>query len=279
MAGIADMTEETQPTMTWEEAVRWLVEHPDPANRALAHACYFDGEALEAAIRFADSPEWGGVRALLPAPPGRALDLGAGRGISSFALARDGWDVVAVEPDASGLVGAAAIEEIARIADLPIEVQGGKAEALPFEDGHFDVVHCRQALHHAADLKQMCAEALRVLRPGGTFIATREHVLTRRSDLQAFLDSHPLHALYGGENAYTLEEYRAALSAPGPASITLLSPYASVINVFPASHEEERTRLARIAGVRPEEVPDFAFRIRDHFDSAPGRLYSFVVVK
>ncbi len=273
------MAEAAKPEMTWEGAVQWLVGHADPAQRALARACYFDGTALDAATRFADSPEWDGVRALLPAPPGRALDLGAGRGISSFALARDGWDVVAIEPDDSDLIGAGAIREIALMADLPIEVVGTRAETLPFDDASFDVVHCRQALHHATDLTQMCAEALRVLRPGGTFIATREHVLTRRSDLQAFLDSHPLHGLYGGEHAYTLAEYQAALSAPGPASVTALSPYASVINIFPSSIEEERIRLARIAGVRPDEVPDFAFRIRDHFDSTPGRLYSFVVVK
>lgn len=265
--------------MTWEGAVRWLIEHPDQARRDLAHACYFDGEAVDAARRFADSAEWQGVRALLPAPPGRALDLGAGRGISSFALARDGWEVVALEPDDSDLVGAGAIGEIARLADLPIEIVAAKAEDIPFPDAHFDVVHCRQALHHAADLGRMCSEAMRVLKPGGTFIATREHVLSQRSDLQAFLDGHPLHALYGGENAFTLEEYRAALMAAGPARLDLYPPYATIINVFPSSFAEERARLARIAGVRPEEIPDFVFRIRDHYDRAPGRLYTFVAVK
>jgi len=265
--------------MTWEEAVRWLITHPDKDKRELAHACYFDQSALEAATRFADSPEWQGVRTLLPSPPGRALDLGAGRGISSYALARDGWEVVAIEPDGSDLVGGGAIGEIARMADLPIEVVQARAEALPFADASFDVVNCRQALHHAADLMQMCREAQRVLKPGGVFVATREHVLSRRSDLQAFLDGHPLHHLYGGEHAYTLDEYRAALSAPGPARLDLYTPYQSIVNVFPSSFEEERHRLARIAGVQPAEIPDFAFRIRDYFDQTPGRLYSFVVVK
>lgn len=262
--------------LSWEGAVRWLLEHPDKDMRWLARACYFDETPVEAATRFADSPEWQAVRELLPLPEGgRALDLGAGRGVASFALARDGWTVDAVEPYDSDLVGIGAISEIARIADLPIDVHQVSAEGLPFEDSSFDIVHCRQALHHAADIKQMCREAHRVLKPGGVFICTREHVLSRRSDLQAFLDSHPLHRLYGGENAYTLEEYKAAFFDADLKNLEIYSPYQSIINIFPSTFEEERIRMARIAKVKPEDIKDFIFLIRDHYDQTPGRLYTF----
>ena len=55
----------------------------------------------------------------------------------------------------------------------------------------------------------------RVLRPDGIFIAAREHVISREADLGRFLDQHPLHHLYGGENAFLLERYIGALHNAG----------------------------------------------------------------
>jgi 2-polyprenyl-3-methyl-5-hydroxy-6-metoxy-1,4-benzoquinol methylase len=89
--------------MTWEDAVRWCMA--EPSMSALARAAYFD-EPVAAALRYQASAEFGAVRALLPPKAGRALDLGAGNGILSHALAREGWAVTAVEPDPSELVGA-----------------------------------------------------------------------------------------------------------------------------------------------------------------------------
>lgn len=243
------MKKKKSPPMTWEQAVRWLLEHPDERMRWLANACFFDGTALEGATRFADSEEWAAVRDLLPSPPGKALDLGAGRGISSFALARDGWSVTAVEPDRSKLVGSGAIRELSSESGFKIKVVKAKAEKLPFDDETFDVVHCRQALHHAADLDQMCRESLRVLRKGGVFIATREHVISNEQDIHGFLARHPLQHLYGGEWAYTLSRYLGALEASNPTSIETFSPLSTIINLFPSDRNAERGRMAHIAGV------------------------------
>jgi SAM-dependent methyltransferase len=41
------------------------------------------------------------------------------------------------------------------------------AEAVPFEDGSFDVVHSKDSLHHMHDPARALAEYHRVLRPGG----------------------------------------------------------------------------------------------------------------
>ena len=124
---------------TWEQAVQWLRRQPD--QEALVRGCYYDDPLLAAAQRFADSEEWQAVKIFLPGSGGQALDLGAGRGISSYALARDGWQVTALEPDPSPLVGAAAIKTLAQETGLPIRVVEDYGEMLPFDDCTFDLVY------------------------------------------------------------------------------------------------------------------------------------------
>lgn len=50
-----------------------------------------------------------------------------------------------------------------------IVVEHADAEALPYEDGTFDLVTCRIAPHHFADVPLFVREAARVLRMGGVF--------------------------------------------------------------------------------------------------------------
>ncbi len=264
--------------MTWEQAVRWLREQP--GSEALVRACFYDDPLPQSARRFRDSAEWLAVRALLPAPPGRALDVGAGRGIASYALAADGWDTTALEPDPSALVGAGAIDALARDTGLPITIERQMGERMPFDEAAFDVVHCRQVLHHARDLERFCAELFRVLKPGGTFIATREHVVDTDADLAVFLANHPLHALYGGENAFSLPRYLSALNGAGFTLTHVLSPWESAINLFPATIEDIRMQLARAWHLPfPRLIPDWLLRLASRRSRTPGRLYTFVGVK
>ncbi len=130
------------------------------------------------------------------------------------------------------LVGAGAIRSLAGPANLPITVAEQFGEQLPFESASFDLVYGRQVLHHARSLPQLCSEVWRVLRPGGLFIATREHVISRADDIEAFRAHHPLHRLYGGENAFMLREYARSLQGAGFKQFQMLGPYDSVINYF-----------------------------------------------
>ena len=263
---------------TWEDAVQWL--RGQPSQERLVLAAFYDDPLIQSATRYADSSEWRAVRALLPDPPGKALDVGAGRGISAFALARDGWDVTALEPDASAIVGAGAIRALSEESGLPISIVETWGEQLPFDDASFDVVHCRQVLHHARDLEALSRECARVLRPGGVFIATREHVISRDSDLQAFLDSHPLHNRYGGEHAYRQGRYRSALMGAGFSDLRSLNPYASDINLYPTTQDELRHRIsARLRWPWPGMIPDFALALLGRRLDQPGRLYTFLCRK
>lgn len=272
------MTDNAQPhPLSWEEAVAWLRAQPD--RQALVRACFYDDPLFEAARRFHDSSEWRAVRKLLPPVPGRALDVGAGRGVATYALACDGWNVTALEPDPSALVGAEAIRALMTEAKLSAEIVTEWGEALPFADGRFDVVHCRQVLHHARDLPQLLREVARVLKPGGRMVATREHVISRPEDLQAFLDSHPLHHLYGGENAFLLRDYHAAIAGAGLTLVASLNPLQSDINLFPSTIEEQRAQMARSLHLPKAFIPDWLMRWRGDRLTAPGRLYTFVADK
>jgi len=276
-------------SLTWEDAVVWLRNQPD--RRQLVLDAYFDDPLLAAAKRYHDSDEWREIAALLRKRTGNALDVGAGRGIASYALARDGFLVTALEPDSSAIVGSAAIRSLAAETALPIEVVEELSERLPFADEEFDVVFARAVLHHTSDLDRACAEMFRVLRRGGIFVAVREHVISRETDLQAFLDDHPLHHLYGGEHAFLLDRYLGALKSAGFAPIELLSPLQSPINFFPYTFDTLREAVVDRASRRLPGRPFWRMALgSDHvfaallalasrFDNRPGRLYSFVAYK
>ena len=264
--------------MNWEQAVLWLRSQPD--QNELVRACFYDDPLIEAAQRYYESGEWRALRKLLPGKPARALDVGAGRGISSYALARDGWKVAALEPDPSAVVGAEAIRSLSREAGLDVQVVQEWGERLPFPDASFDLVCCRQSLHHAQDLRQLCREIGRVLRSGGVFIATREHVISCKEDLAAFLRSHPLHHLYGGENAYLLSEYKDAIESGGIGLTRVLNPLQSEINLYPETLMGVKRRLARqVAFPFPRVIPDFVLAMLGGLINHPGRLYSFVGIR
>ena len=98
-------------------------------------------------------------------------------------------------------------------------------------------------MHHANKLQDFVGECVRVLKPNGLLLTVRDHVVFDEKDKAWFLEAHPLHHFYGGENAYSAEAYRQSIKRAGATVVKELKHYDSVINYFPSTPEDiERKR-------------------------------------
>ena len=94
----------------------------------------------------------------------RVLDVAAGNGNATLAAARRFADVTSTDYVPALLDRG---RERARAENLSVRFQVADAEALPFDDGSFDVVLSTFGVMFAPDQKRAAHEILRVLRTGG----------------------------------------------------------------------------------------------------------------
>lgn len=92
----------------------------------------------------------------------RLIDVGAGTGVISLLaqpIVGDTGEVLAVDPS-EGMLGVARANGVKRTLI-------GRAEELPADTDHFDLLTMGYALRHVADLAAAFTEYRRVLKPGG----------------------------------------------------------------------------------------------------------------
>ena len=109
----------------------------------------------------------------LPQNP-RVLDVGGSSGIGAWLFHRFDAEVVIVD----------VVPKFLRVAEvflsdvMPVQTVCAGMEWLPFPDDSFDVVFCRQALHHSYAPPHALREMFRVARPGGSVLVVSEPCLS-----------------------------------------------------------------------------------------------------
>jgi 2-polyprenyl-3-methyl-5-hydroxy-6-metoxy-1,4-benzoquinol methylase len=96
----------------------------------------------------------------------RIIEIGAGNGALAAILARNGYDVTAIEPSSEGVT-------IARAAHPSLKVHQGDAyEPLAARFGTFPIVLSVEVVEHVYSPKRFAATCAALLEPGGTLILT-----------------------------------------------------------------------------------------------------------
>jgi ubiquinone/menaquinone biosynthesis C-methylase UbiE len=163
--------------------------------------------------------------ALVPEPGAATLEVGCGEG-------RVARDLVARGHRVTGLDASPTLLRAAAEADPGSRYVEGPAEALPFEDGAFDLVVAYNSLMDVADMPMAVREAARVLAPGGRLCACITHPLPdagswRDDETYAITESYLEQRWFSGEMerkglaftfegwCFPLEAYTRALEAAG----------------------------------------------------------------
>ena len=180
------------------------------------------------------------VRANLPAPPLRLLEVGAGDGELARALTDSGYQVLAIDPQSGGEgVRPVALHEV----DEPA--------------GAFDAALAVTSLHHVEPLGESIARLADLLRPGGLLVVDEFDVgafdepaaewwLRQRRSLGAVAEITPAE-IVGEHRAHLhpLERIVAALEPHFRVGIPLYGPYLYRWNLGEPFRRPEEEAIAR----------------------------------
>jgi ubiquinone/menaquinone biosynthesis C-methylase UbiE len=127
------------------------------------------------------------ARRLRPSAPARILEIAAGTGVATRAMAAasPGSRIVSTDLNQAMLDRAAAIGPD----DGRVTWRQANALALPFENESFDAVACQFGAMFFPDRRKAYREALRVLKPGGMFVFSVWDRIERNEFAQAVTDA------------------------------------------------------------------------------------------
>lgn len=96
----------------------------------------------------------------------RVFELGCGNGSVANQMAKQGWDVIGVDPSTEGIAQAKASYPHLRLAE------GSAYDDLSGKYGAFPVVTSLEVIEHVYDIRKYAATLYSLLEPGGTAIVS-----------------------------------------------------------------------------------------------------------
>ena len=200
------------------------------------------------------------------------LDVGCGPGYVSAASAERGAKPI-------GLDFSKEMIAIAKKMFPQIEFKEGDAQNLPFADASFYRVLANFALLHLADPERACAEACRVLKPGGKFGFTTwarkeenpfvklvDDAIQAHANLDVDLPPGPPYYLFEGK-----EEFRRALERAGFDGESMTFKLHTIEWKVPTAHyvfDAERNAGVRTAGLLARQTPEALRAIQSAIETA-----------
>jgi ubiquinone/menaquinone biosynthesis C-methylase UbiE len=188
------------------------------------------------------------------------LDVGCGPGYVSAAVRERGAKPLGLD-FSSEMVG------IARRISSEIEFREGDAQNLPFPDEAFDRVLANFALLHLTNPERACAEACRVLKPGGRFGFTTwarveenpfvklvDDAIQGHANLEVSLPPGPPYYLYESP-----QEFRAALERAGFDGTSMIFKVHRIAWKVPTARfifDAELKAGVRTAGLLSRQTPE-----------------------
>ena len=203
------------------------------------------------------------------------LDVGCGPGYVSAAADERGASPI-------GLDFSKEMIAIAKRMFPRIEFREGDAQNLPFPDASFDRVVANFALLHLASPERACAEAARVLKPGGKFGFTTwakisenpfvklvDDAIQTHANLDVDLPPGPPHYLFESES-----EFRQALDRAGFDGSTMTFKVHRIEWRVPSAQfvfDAELNAGVRTAGLLARQTPHALQQIRTAIEEAVQR--------
>lgn len=200
------------------------------------------------------------------------LDVGCGPGYVSAAAAERGAVPI-------GLDFSREMIAIARKTFPHIEFREGDAQNLPFTPDSFDRVLANFALLHLAHPERACAEACRVLKPGGKFAFTVwapatespyakiiDDAIQAHANVDVDLPTGPPHHLFAGR-----EEFRNALKRAGFDGASLIFNLHTIEWNVPTARfifDAERNAGVRTAGLLARQKPEVLDAVQSAIENA-----------